>query len=217
MSGLQKMKLKAYADKSFKGTPIVSMVVLVNPESYKLTKNVKYSENRKLGTGDTTVHFNKYEKEDLSFSIVFDGTGVIPGTGLFSVMDKIDELEKTVYQCSSKIHQPNYVRILWGDLLFDGQISGYTLNYTLFSPEGIPLRVKVDMSFDRSISEDITIRRSEQGELQEMRVEMKEGGLSTHCVELYGDALKARQVAQKNKLNSIRNVKPGTKVTFPKK
>lgn len=216
MSGLQKMTLTAYNNNLFSGTPVGKMNLLVNPASYQLTKNVGHSKNKELGNQGSSVHFNKYENEDLSFSVTIDGTGIIPGTHIYTVADEVEKLEKLVYNSNSKIHQPNYVIISWGNLIFEGQLSKYSLNYSLFSPAGTPIRVKIDLTFSHSISADYTQKKDENGEVISEKIELKEGdSVSSVCYEKYKNPLKAPEVAKANDLASFRNVPAGQKITYP--
>jgi Contractile injection system tube protein len=121
-----------------------------------------------------------------------------------------------VYNNNSKIHQPNYVQISWGSLLFQGQLSKYMQHYTLFSPEGIPLRVKIDLTFTQSISETISASWSKKGELLSEKVELKEGdSISSLCYKKYQDSMLTRKVALTNNLDSFRQIKPGSSIILP--
>lgn len=217
MGGLIKMKLDAFTDNMFGGKPTSTMNILVNPENYQLTKNVGHSENKELGNQGSSVRFNKYENQELSFTVYFDGTGVIPGTNQNTVNDYVKRFETLVYNNNSKIHQPNYVQISWGSLIFQGQLSKYTQHYTLFSPEGIPLRVKIDLTFTQSISETISASWSEKGELLSEKVELKEGdSISSLCHSKYKNSTNVIDLAHANNLDSFRNVKPGSSIILPK-
>lgn len=217
MGGFQKMKLEAFDNSLMNGSPIASIVLPINPDSYKLTKDIGHSENKEQGQKDTMVHFSKYEKENLSFTVIFDGTGVIPSTNSTTVVDKIAQLEKVVYNCNSKIHQPNFVCIIWGNLVFAGQLNTYNLNYTLFSSEGIPLRVKIEMTFNRSVSQEVTVKSNKEGTIEEVKVEMKEGDkITKKCYDQYGTELAATEVAKANDVDRFRYFEPGTDLVFPK-
>lgn len=217
MGSFQKMKLEAFDNSLMNGSPIASIVLPINPDSYKLTKDIGHSENKEQGQKDTVVHFSKYEKENLSFSVIFDGTGVIPSTNAATVVEKVAALEKVVYNCNSKIHQPNFVQITWGNLVFAGQLHNYNLHYTLFSSEGIPLRVKIEMTFNRSISKEVSVKSKKDGTIEEVKVEMKEGDkISKKCYDQYGDELAAKDVAKANDADRFRYFEPGTELVFPK-
>lgn len=217
MGAFQKMKLEAFDNSLMNGSPKASVILPVNPDSYKLTKDIGHSENKEQGQKDTVVHFSKYEKENLSFSVIFDGTGVIPSTNVDTVVEKVAELEKVVYNCNSKIHQPNFVQITWGKLVFAGQLNNYSLSYTLFSAEGIPLRVKIEMTFNRSVSKEVSVKTKKDGSIEEVKIEMKEGdNVSKKCYDQYGNELAATEVAKANDLDRFRNVEAGTELVFPK-
>lgn len=100
--GLVKMSLTAYGNESF-GSKLASMDVLVNPDSYKITKNVSHSKNRQQRSSRVGQPFENYGRENLSFSILLDGTGVLPGTDVNTVKDGVDELDVIIYIISMVI------------------------------------------------------------------------------------------------------------------
>ena len=67
--GLVKMSLTAYGDESFTNK-LVSIDVLVNPDSYKISKDVNLSDSKQQKSSNNAQHFEKYGKETLSFSMV---------------------------------------------------------------------------------------------------------------------------------------------------
>lgn len=213
--GLVKMSLTAYGDESFTNK-LVSIDVLVNPDSYKISKGVNLSDSKQQKSSNNAQHFEKYGKETLSLSIVFDGTGVLPGTNSSTVKDLVNDLDVVIYNYNGNIQRPNFVVINWGDLLFKGQLSSYSLNYTLFSPNGDPLRVKIDLSFVNTLKIDQDLVNSNSRKLSEL-IKAKEGdSVTSLCDKKYSDALVAPLVAKLNELNSLRKDIAGTLLKLPK-
>ena len=213
--GLVKMSLTAYGDESFTNK-LVSIDVLLNPDSCKISKGVNVSGSKQQKSANKAQDFEKYGKETLSFSIVFDGTGVLPGTNSSTVKDLVNDLDVVIYNYNGNIQRPNFVVINWGDLLFKGQLSSYSLNYTLFSPNGDPLRVKIDLSFVNTLKIDRDLVNSNSRKLSEL-IKAKEGdNVTSLCDKKYSDALVAPLVAKLNELNSLRKDIAGTLLKLPK-
>lgn len=213
--GLVKMSLTAYGDESF-GNKLASIDVLVNPDSYKISKNVSHSKNRQQRSSRLGQHFENYGRENLSFSIMLDGTGVLPGTDVNTVKDGVDELDVIIYNFNGNIKRPNFVEIGWGGLLFQGQLDSYTLTYTLFSPGGDPLRVKIDMSFSRTLKIDDNLIQSNKEKLAKL-VQAKEGdSAASLSKEKLLDPLFAPLVGKLNALNSLRKSVAGMMLKLPK-
>jgi len=123
-----------------------------------------------------------------------------------------------VYDYDGKIHRPNYVIVQWGsDLIFKSVLKSFNTTYTLFRPDGSPLRAKVALSFGEYVSPK-----------KKSKEEKKESPDVTHLVEVVeGESLPQLsykvwnspfyyvQVAQYNGLNKFRNLKGGQQLLFP--
>lgn len=213
--GLVKMSLISYLDKQYE-KKCKSIDVMVNPDSYKISKGVEHTKSERQGEKKPSENFSKYARETLSFSIVYDGTGVIPGTNENTVDAKVEELDELLYNYVDKILQPHFVQVKWGSLLFNGQIQSYNLNYTLFSPAGSPLRVKIDLVFVHEDKLPDNPAGVENG--IEQLVLGKEGdSAASLCVAHYENPLLAPVIAKLNELNSIRKGVVGKILKFPNK
>lgn len=112
-----------------------SYSAMINPASYELTE---LDENG-----------SKYEI--LSFEIVIDCTGIVdPKRTSFNT--EIDSLESTLYAPKSNSKKSNQVQLNWGSLNFAGKVKSYDSRYTLFKPDGTPLRGTVSLKFEKEIS-----------------------------------------------------------------
>jgi Contractile injection system tube protein len=128
--------------------------VTINPADYKHSFSIAYTgarpeDGRPIGKSAVTPKFSAVNSEKISFSIVLDGTGVVPDAAGQSVADQMRALKAIVYAYSGSDHEPNVVKIAWGRGLtsFYGRLESMTVNYTLFRATGEALRAKVDMSF----------------------------------------------------------------------
>jgi len=128
----------------------------------------------------------------------------------------VNDLDVVIYNYNGNIQRPNFVVINWGDLLFKGQLSSYSLNYTLFSPNGDPLRVKIDLAFVNTLKIDQDLVNSNSRKLSEL-IKAKEGdSVTCLCDKKYSDVLVAPLVAKLNELNSLRKDIAGTLLKLPK-
>lgn len=197
-------------------TKLGYLYLQINPESYKLTKSVKFAPREKTGNAAQTPAFNKYSPSSLSFEVIFDSTGIIPTSGK-TVEERIEELEELIYQMNGDTREPAYVKIGWGNFIFNGRLDKADYSYTLFKPNGAPLRVKIGLSFTdaRSVEEEQAIKAQKAAE-GEYKV-LKEGDtLPKMCKDKYGSEAVAGIIANLNSLTSFRDIKPGTSIWFPK-
>jgi len=139
------MKISAFADKNFKVPMkdlnkkiIPSYSFMINPDALKLQQIFARTEENGSKPGGR-----------LSFEIVIDCTGVVDKnrTELPLEMNRINAI---LYQFKDKIHKPNFVKMEWGNsLTFYGVLTSLDTSYTLFKPDGTPLRAKMSFVFDQ--------------------------------------------------------------------
>lgn len=238
--------------------------VQINPDKYQKKYNVVYYEPPIIGRPEGTKNFDYVQGENLTVTFTLDGTGVIPASitdvgsalasvatsavdfasrsvGLGGVSDtgyvtrRIKELKKVVYDFNPDHHEPPVVVITWGDVPpFRGKLDDLQVTYTLFSPDGAPLRAEVQLQFGEHGSVDVRSSTSNTAARVAGGIGARVGGalLSspdlTHrrtvkatdtlpllCENIYKDASFHWQVAQANNLTHFRTLETGTEVFFP--
>ena len=233
MSSLEKIKITAYKTAQFdkKKDKIASgeFNALVNPEGYTRSYKIKYKDQQASGTKAQEMKFEKIEPEDIDFEFVFDKTGAIPGTfkstdnagivkeGKDGVWPDLEQFKKVVYDYKGVIHQPPYLIIEWGDLIFKCVLKEMSINFKLFRPDGKPLRAVVKAKFTSTVENKLRVRQEDKGspDITHLRV-VKEGDtLPMLAYEVYEDPGYYVQVANANNLFNFRYLEPGTTIFFP--
>ena len=121
------------------------------------------------------------------------------------------------YKYQGKEHEPQVVTVIWGTFNFQGRLSSLKLNYTLFKPDGSPLRAKVQLSFTGYIPVDKQNKKAQNSSPDLTHIiEIKAGDtLPLLCHQIYKDSSYHIEVARHNNLTSFREIKPGTRIYFP--
>jgi hypothetical protein len=175
----------------------------------------------------------------LKFDFLFDGTGVVPPPSelgdiplvgaiasaasalfedkAFKVMDEIQKFNRLVYEVDGKIHRPRHVLLVWGSLVFPCVLITANYSFTLFKPDGTPLRAVASCSFRESVpvAQRIRAENRTSPDLTHLR-EVQEGDslpLLSHSI--YGNAELYLEVARINKLINFRRLRVGSRVAFP--
>ena len=157
----------------------------------------------------------------MKFSLVIDGTGIvnlpIPGVGSPPVKDQIASLKKIAYQYEGTNHEPNVVQLQWGKFTFNGRLESMSVEYTLFKPNGSPLRAKVGLSFISYMSKaEQALRANTSSPDLTHRVEVQAGeNLPLLCYRIYKDCSYYLDVAKFNNIDNFRDIKPGATISFP--
>ena len=206
--------------------PGVRFEAMINPAEFKYTSGISYDKQKTLGEASANPKFSAVDDEKVSFTLVLDGTGVVPsGSGggasarstPVGVKTHLAQLNKVVYQYVGTRHEPPHVRLLWGSLIFFGRLESMSTQFTLFMPSGEPLRAKVDLGFVGAMSkrESELVSNRSSPDLSH-RVLVREGDtLPLLCDRIYGDPGYYLDVAAFNKLPDFRRLEPGRQLHFP--
>jgi hypothetical protein len=235
--------------------------VQINPDKYKKEYKIVYAVPRRLGKKATLQNFTHIDAEKLTLNFTLDGTGVIPasatdfdslaasavtgaldtlsrtvGLGGFTdtayVTRRIEHLKEVVYGFNNTIHEPPAVIITWGDVKpFKGKLDDLQVTYTLFNPDGAPLRAEVQLQFSEhteSISQatgdgsvagrgagDIVGALLSSPDLTHRRTVKATDTLPLLCGDIYRDASFYWQVAEANNLTHFRELEVGSELLFP--
>ncbi len=219
MSGqLKKLIIKAFKNGSF--TQAAGEFTLpINPETFSQRFGIEYDKTTPPGSQGNDPKFLATTPQSLDLEFVFDGTGVIPNNPQKdkSVSEQIEAFLEVVYEMEGSIHRPKYLKILWGSLKFDCILSNLDISYTLFKPDGKPLRAKLKANFTSYI--EAAKRVKEEGknspDLTHMRTVQEGENLLLMVNNIYQDPAYYLEVARVNGLKNFRNLKVGTQLFFP--
>ncbi|ANH70285.1 hypothetical protein ABE85_05235 [Mitsuaria sp. 7] len=192
----------------------------INPADVSHSFGIKYDTTKSQGSAGIEPKFASVGDERVNFSIVLDGTGVVPPVSGQppDVKGQLAQLNKVVYEYVDLRAEPPYVRVLWGTLIFFGRLESLKAQYTLFKPGGDPLRAKVDLAFVGAMSkhEEQRVTNRTSSAANTRTVTMKEGdSLGAVCEEVYGSPSAFMKVARYNGLTDFRNIPAGTVLKFP--
>jgi hypothetical protein len=225
---LEKLRIEAYTDEERK-TPAdpKDMEVMFNPTSYKRKHAIAYAGKggRGIGTPTSPARYSYTPPSEISFQLVLDGTGA----AFFgaehlarvirqkSVKKDIETFENLCLRMNGKIHQPNFLKISWGDhLSFFARLQALDITYKLFDEGGDPIRADLDVRFTEDISVETGSMAAGKAspDLTHVRVVKSGDTLPLLCKEVYGSSAYYLRVAADNGLDDFRNLVPGQKLRF---
>ena len=197
-----------------------SFTAMLNPTEFKHRREIRYNTRPTLGQVGSDTRFSAIQPDTVSFSILLDGTGVVPvpaADRTKEVADHVKALTDVVYKYDGEDHEPDHVRLLWGTLILYGRLQSMGLQYTLFKPSGDPLRAKVDLEFVGFMSTreaELAANRSSP-DLSHIVIVRDGDTLPLLCNRIYGDAAYYPEVARHNNLDSFRRLVPGARLHCP--
>jgi hypothetical protein len=224
LGGLEKMEIMAFEDENFTKRYGKPFSVDINPSKYSHKYQIRYSDTQAQGSSGKSPAFNKVANETVSFQLVFDGTGVVPSPmpmvkGLLNegISARIEVFKKLVSKYNGKTHSPHFIQLSWGKLLFRCRLQQMDLTYTLFKPDGAPLRAKVTVSFVGFTSEEKLKKEEKKSspDLSHVITVITGDTLPLMCKGVYGHSDYYLQVARVNRLTNFRSLKIGSQLIFP--
>jgi hypothetical protein len=220
---LERMVVTAYTDKKFT-TKAGEYTVTINPASYSHVYEIRYNDVQAQGSPGGSPVYNRTPSDTVTFQLVFDGTGVVPsvlpGVVPFTadgITKQIAEFKALVFSYNGNIHSPNYLILSWGTLLFRCRLQSLKVNYTLFKPDGTPLRARVDITAKGYNDEaEIALRANKSSpDLSHVRTVKAGDTLPLMCYGIYGSSTPYIQIAAINGLTDFRDLHPGQQILFP--
>lgn len=182
-----------------------ALVVQFNPGSYSVSKTVKWTPTGEHGRPNAPrLKFQSGDSRSLSLELFFDVTE--------ADAQPADVRELTgplvaLTRCSKAHGQsrhPPFVRVSWGgaappnsDLPFIGVISSLSQNFTMFAPNGRPLRATVDLTITES-SDPKQDHLLDSGSYRLARIEDRKTSLAQVAGSHFGRSADWRVIAEAN-------------------
>jgi hypothetical protein len=217
---LEKLKIRIYKNIERSGVPDDTFEVMFNPETYSLQYENVFSKAQGLNTSGSTALYQLSRPSNLNFRLIIDGTGAsdygnpAPPGEVSALVNRF--LRLTAYM-DGNLHEPKFLKIEWGTLVFKCRLQSVSIRYTLFDRSGKPLRAELDTSFLADVKDkDRLLGENKTSPDLTHRVTVNAGEtLPMLCEKIYGSPHFYIQVARANKLTGFRNLKPGQLLFFP--
>ena len=216
-----KLVVKSYADPRYEEelTDVDPFTVHLNPESYSLTTQINFSEEQAPGTSANQNNHNNTQPVTLDLDFLLDRTGALgnEADAQNGVEEDIEHFRKIAIDFEGELHQPRYLMLCWGSLIFKCQLEKLEVEYKLFNPEGKPLRANLKCSFREFKEENLRVaeENASSPDLTHVRIARAGDTLPLMCHRIYGDPRYYLAVAKYNKLPQFRSLSQGQRLVFP--
>lgn len=208
----------------------------INPETISRSFTIRHEDPKEPGQSSVEHQFQNIEAETLELKFILDGTGAVhqnevaldPISATLNAVSnevssqayislKVAQLQATVYDFYDESHGPPFLTVNYGKFVFFGVLESMNVNYTLFSPIGIPLRAEVELAIKSHaifknksailslLSPDLTRQHTIIGGENILRI----------CGEAYDDQRYYIEVAKANQLSNFRSLSLGDELVLP--
>lgn len=226
---VEKLTITPYDQENDKqiGNPIH---VQFNPNTYSITKALTWNGPQPTKPPDENKTEVKYNAPKLTF-----GGGDSRQLSLELFYDVTENFEKLdsqdVRHLTNQIvmltrivkdaTQPPVCKLDWGekppegsDFPFVGVVVNLGQRFTLFSSNGVPLRATLTVTFKEFIG--LTKAVKEVDPESTTHVVRQGDSLSSIAAEVYRNATQWRLIAEANRIDNVRRLMPGMRLTIPK-
>ncbi|NER78560.1 MAG: hypothetical protein F6K42_03085 [Leptolyngbya sp. SIO1D8] len=228
---LEKLKIKSFPTAKRQEGVFTFLVktyeVMFNPESYSFKHENEYQTYQGINTSGRTARYSLTRSRALSLKFVIDDSsataGLLTGTSAIgpfprkTVYKRVEEFLDFTARMDGELHQPKYLRLEWGDLIFDCRLQSVDVNYTLFNRSGTAIRAELDTTFveDIEVSKRLQKEGKNSPDLTHTRTSVSGDTLPLLAHRIYRDPNYYIRLAQANKLNNFRKLKAGSTIHFP--
>lgn len=215
-----------------------SFHVLFNPSEISYSKSVKWESAPVADKGWASQamrqDFQSSEPETLSITLFFDtyesrqSSGgirafVVPTNPFTSAPQATDvkvhtEQVAELARISPALHRPPRCELWWGKFrLFVGVLTSLDQTFTLFMPDGTPVRAELSCTFTEfnTLVRNIRTRELQSSDVAKTVVMQRTDTLQSIAAAEYNDASLWRHIAKANGIINPRTVKPGTRLIIP--
>lgn len=204
--------------------------VSYNPPEMTFVKEASYADINIPGLDAPIVQFVRGSTETLGLELFFDTTDSGTGAGAVPVTPLVDDFYQLV-KIQGNLHTPPIVRIFWGEHFpglrndqsarpvpaFDCIVTSCSRKFTLFNPDGVPLRAIVTLALReyRTMEEQLQALNPQSSDHTRQHIVQEGEDLPLIAYEAYGNPARWRVIADANNLANVRTPSPGTVLTLP--
>ena len=206
--------------------------VQFNPTEFSLDKAAQIAEITVPWLDAPLLQFVRGQSEKLTMDLFFDTTEQGMGSGATSVTTLTDQVYGLV-KIEPDGHAPPICSFLWNSKFPGSDLSARMGNqrrtdfqcvvesvkqkFTLFSPEGVPLRATLSVTFREYKTLDEQLRQLNLNSPDRTQNHVLQSGetLAAVSAQHYRTAAQWRLIADQNSINDPRRLTPGTFLTVP--
>jgi nucleoid-associated protein YgaU len=189
--------------------------VLFNPTEYRVSKSNQFAEVAIPGLSAPMLQFGHGNAQTLTMQLFFDTYDPVAAGNKDQDVRTHTRKVTNFLQINEKLHAPPILQFSWGKFIFIGVLQQADVRFTLFLPNGVPVRATVDVTFKQFYD-----GRKETGMLQSAnyvkQYTVRPGDtLSGIAAELYHDAKLWRPIAEANNIDNPLSLEPGRVLMVP--
>jgi hypothetical protein len=183
-----------------------------NPTEYRLSKGNNFAEIDIPGLESPPLQFVRGAAETLAVDFLLDTSDTLE-----DVRERYVTRLRDLLRLQEKLHAPPIVAFVWDEQVFKGVFESMDVSYTMFSPDGTPLRAQVSAKLKeyRPVDIQVSERRTSSPDVEKAYVVRRGETLASIAAAVYRDPALWRRIAAANSIQDPRRIEPGESLTIP--
>jgi len=219
------MLVKAFLTR--KDNPALIVPFLFNPSEFTVERTNQFTEVNIPGLSSSTFQFMKGGARTLTMDLLFDTyeektdvrvfTDRITGWDSGSMFSKLPGIAKGLMDIDSDLHAPPVCLFIWGTFIFPCIIERVTKRFTMFLPEGIPVRATLTVTLKEYKEYKAQLQEASRQSADRTKTwRVKQGdSLWFIAAKEYGEPDLWRPIAVANNIDNPRILKSGVELIIP--
>jgi hypothetical protein len=194
-------------------TPRTIIPLRFNPTEYQIQKGNTFQDIPIPGLESPPIQYIRGNAEKLSVEVLADTSD-----SLEDVREKYVAPIRKLLDIEPDLHAPPIVAFTWDREVFRGVLESVQVAYTLFSPEGVPLRAKLSLAFKEYRSVEVQVKERPKASPDFDKAYQVRAGdtLERIAGAAYRDPARWRAIARRNDIDDPRRLRPGVLLTIPR-
>lgn len=197
--------------------------VMFNPEQYTLSRDINYASAIVPGLSGPVLQFVSGNKQTLEMELFLDsyeehrvGTRVVN-----RAHDDVRVLTRQItdlMNINGATHAPPVLLFTWASLSFTCVLAHVSQRFTMFLPDGTPVRALLQVSFHefRNVELEAKEVKRETADFVKRHVAGQGETLSSIAASAYGDPRLWRVIAIANEIDRPRQLEVGQRLLLPR-
>jgi len=187
--------------------------VCFNPTELHVTKSVPWSRHPVKGSDSPEAQFTRGGELRLTMELVFDTYETRE-----DVLDKYTGKIGKLTEIKAQLKRPALCRFVWGKSQFRCFVESYSTRYTMFLEDATPVRAVMNVNLVQyTPAKQAKQAKSNPGpaDRTKQRTVHQGDNLALIAAREYGDPRRWRPIADANRLDNPRVLRPGQQLIIP--
>lgn len=212
-----------------KDNPALIVPCMFNPKELSVEKSNQFAEVNIPGLPSPVFQFVRGNARSVTMDLFFDtyelGTDVrmftdrITGWDGGSMFSRLPGGAKGLMDIDSDLHAPPICLFIWGAFVFQCIIERVSKRFTMFLPEGIPVRATLSVTLKEYREVEIQVKEiaTRSSDLTKRHIVKEGDSLWSIAAREYGSPSEWRLIASENRIDNPRVLPAGSELVIPVK